>query len=70
VGVHNFCNIKSIMVDTGTKPSEAHWYPYTKEKYSLLVGVLDAHARGGIGGLLTLITSALKIDGLLKKQKL
>lgn len=70
VGVHNFCNIKSIMVDTGTKPSEAHWYPYSKEKYALLVGVLDAHARGGLGGLMTLLLSALKIESLLKKQKL
>lgn len=70
VGVHNFCNIKSVMVDTGTKPSEAHWYPYTREKYQLLVGVLDAHARGGLGGMLTILGSALKLEGLLKKQKL
>jgi acyl-CoA reductase-like NAD-dependent aldehyde dehydrogenase len=70
VGVHNFCNIKSVMVDTGTKPSEAHWYPYTKEKYNVLVGVIDAHTKGGIGGLIKVLLSALKLESLLKKQKL
>lgn len=70
VGVHNFCNIKSVMVDTGTKPSEAHWYPYSREKYAVLSEVLAANAAGGIGGLARLIGSALKLESLLKKQKL
>lgn len=70
VGVHNFCNIKSIMVDTGTKPSEAHWYPYTKEKYGTLSSVLDAHAAGGIGGFIRILMCALKLESLMKKQKL
>jgi len=70
VGVHNFCNIKSVMVDTGSKASEAHWYPYTSEKFAVLITVLDAHARGGIGGLVKILLSALKLESLMKKQKL
>ncbi len=70
VGVHNFCNIKSVMVDTGTKISEAHWYPYTKEKYALLRGVLDIQAQGGLGGLIKLLLTGLKLESLVKSQKL
>lgn len=70
VGVHNFSNIKSVMVDTGTKPSEAHWYPYSPEKLALLRGILDASMQGGAAGLAKILSSALKIESLLKKQKL
>lgn len=69
VGLHNFCNIKAVMIDPGKKPSEAHWYPYTEEKYAVLGSVLDAQGQGGIVGLLRLALAGLKTESLIKKHR-
>ncbi len=70
VGLHNFCNIKSIMVDGGKKPTEGHWYPYSHEKYNLLAKVIDDLAVGGLGGLIRLLGTGSKLDGHIKKNTL
>jgi acyl-CoA reductase-like NAD-dependent aldehyde dehydrogenase len=70
VGVHNFCNIKSIMVDKGGKCSEAHWYPYTPEKYAALSNVINIAKDTGLVHLIKLALQGLKLEGLIKKQKL
>lgn len=70
VGLHNFCNIKSVMVDPGKKDSEGHWYPYTKEKFQALSDVIAAQEQGGIGGFIKLAITGMKLDKLVKQQRL
>lgn len=71
IGLHAFCNVKSVMIDKGSKESEANWYPYTKEKYQAFLDVVDAvFGRGGIPGLLRAALCGMRLDGLVKKQKL
>lgn len=70
VGLHNFCNIKAIMVDPGKKNAEGHWYPYSKTKYDLLAGVIDCLSIGGMGGLLKLLGVGSKLDKVVAKDTL
>ncbi|MBI2435204.1 MAG: aldehyde dehydrogenase family protein [Candidatus Hydrogenedentes bacterium] len=62
VGLRNFCNIKSIIVDKGKKKKEAHWYPYTAEKYRLFQQVLSAMGQHGLSKWLRLIKAGLRLD--------
>jgi acyl-CoA reductase-like NAD-dependent aldehyde dehydrogenase len=71
IGLHNFCNVKSIMIDKGKKNSEANWYPYTREKYQVLLKVVDAlFGQGGAAGLVKAGLCGMKLDGLVKKQRI
>ncbi|GMV93784.1 MAG: aldehyde dehydrogenase [Candidatus Hydrogenedentota bacterium] len=68
-GLHSFSNIKSIMIDSGSK-YEPHWFPYTKEKYSLFSKLLDAVYDGGTLWLLKTIQVGMKLEAHVKKNKL
>jgi len=68
VGVHNFCNIKSIMVDSGKKPTEAHWYPYTRPKFNALSKVIDYIGPLNPQKLAGLALTGLKLEKLMKKD--
>lgn len=71
VGLHNFCNIKSVMVDPAKKDAEANWYPYTTEKYQAFLQVVEAgFGIGGVVGLIKLALAGMKLDGLVKKYKI
>jgi len=70
VGLHSFCNIKSVMVDKGTKNSEANWYPYTEEKYRLLERVIDTAFERRADAFLKLALTGLKLDSLSRRQTL
>lgn len=41
-GLYSFCNVKSVMIDKGSLRSEFHWYPYSRQKYTLFSALLDA----------------------------
>ena len=68
-GLHSFSNIKSIMIDTGSKV-EPHWYPYSREKYVLFSKLLDAVYGGGPFWLLKTLLVGMKLEGHVKKNKL
>lgn len=69
LGLHTFCNIKAIIIDKQSSKIESHWYPFTKEKYSLLSNLMQsffARSRNWI----KFVGSALPIDTIGNKQKL
>lgn len=68
-GLHSFSNIKSIMIDSGSK-YEPHWFPYTKEKYTLFSKLLDAVYDGGALWLIKTILVGMKLEAHVKKNKL
>lgn len=68
VGLHGFCNIKSVMIDPGKKDNEANWYPYTQEKYRIFSAIV-ASAFNGLPGLPGLLLNGLKMDSLVKRLK-
>ncbi|HSO86404.1 MAG TPA: aldehyde dehydrogenase family protein [Draconibacterium sp.] len=35
IGLHSFCNIKSVLIDKDSSKIESNWFPYTKEKYEM-----------------------------------
>jgi delta 1-pyrroline-5-carboxylate dehydrogenase len=35
IGLHSFCNIKSVLIDKDSSKIESNWFPYTKKKYEL-----------------------------------
>jgi acyl-CoA reductase-like NAD-dependent aldehyde dehydrogenase len=35
IGLHTFCNIKSVLIDKDSSKIESNWFPYTKEKYAM-----------------------------------
>ncbi|MBI2421895.1 MAG: aldehyde dehydrogenase family protein [Candidatus Hydrogenedentes bacterium] len=67
VGLHTFCNMKSVMTDKGAKNAELNWYPYTPEKYQLFLKIVDVAFLGGLTGLLKLAPVGMKADSLVKK---
>ncbi len=68
-GLHGFSNIKSIMIDSGSK-FELHWFPYTREKYALFSKLLDAVYDGGPLWLIKALVVGLKLESHVKKNKL
>lgn len=35
IGLHGFCNVKSVLIDKNSSKIESNWFPYTKTKYDL-----------------------------------
>jgi acyl-CoA reductase-like NAD-dependent aldehyde dehydrogenase len=70
VGLHNFCNIKSVMIDPAKKDAEANWYPYSPEKYQTFLRVVEVGFSGGLAGLGKLALAGMKLDGIVKKYKI
>ncbi|MBM3288538.1 MAG: aldehyde dehydrogenase family protein [Candidatus Hydrogenedentes bacterium] len=68
-GLHSFSHIKSVIVDGGGK-IEPHWFPYSKEKYALLSGLLDVlHGKTGLAKMLGLMSIDGKLRALTKKGR-
>ncbi len=42
IGLHSFCNVKSVLIDKNSSKIESNWYPYTKEKYGLFSKMTEA----------------------------
>ena len=40
IGLHSFCNIKSVLIDKNSAKIESNWFPYTKEKYKLFPNMM------------------------------
>ncbi|MEX0812804.1 MAG: aldehyde dehydrogenase family protein [Chitinophagales bacterium] len=42
-GLTTFSNVKSVLTDKQGSTIEAHWYPFTKNKFDLLTDLMDAY---------------------------
>lgn len=68
-GLQTFCYTKSILVDKQGTVIEPHWYPFTKEKYTLLIDLMTslfAKKKNWIKFAMT----GLKVDSIGTKQKI
>jgi aldehyde dehydrogenase (NAD+) len=41
IGLHSFCNIKSVLIDKNSSKIESNWFPYTKEKYVMFSNMME-----------------------------
>lgn len=41
LGLHSFCNVKSVLIDKDSGKIEANWYPYTRAKYRLFSAMME-----------------------------
>jgi len=62
LGLHTFCNVKSVLIDKDSAKIEANWYPYTAEKYRLFDAMTKHHFTPGLGSFVKFLLSALKLE--------
>lgn len=48
MGLHTFCNVKSVLIDKNSANIESNWYPYTKEKYAMFSKMTDGLFSGSL----------------------
>jgi aldehyde dehydrogenase (NAD+) len=64
IGLHSFCNIKSVLIDKDSSKIESNWFPYTKEKYvmfsNMMVGLFT-------GSWIKFALSGLKMESYSNK---
>lgn len=68
-GLLSFVNVKSILIDKQSSIIEAHWYPHTKTKYTLLTSLiifLFSRSRN----LIKFATVGMKLDKIGSKEKI
>ena len=41
IGLHSFCNVKSVLIDKNSSKIESNWFPYTKEKYVMFSNMME-----------------------------
>ena len=68
-GLHAFSNIKAVLEDKQSKLIEAHWYPYTQNKFNLLVTIMDS-LFGKTKKWLKVASTGMKLDKVGNKEKL
>lgn len=69
-GLHAFSNIKSILLDRNSGRLEPYWYPYSREKLTLLSRILENVMQGGPIGVLKTLVTALKLELLNRRKRL
>ena len=69
-GLYSFSNIKSIMMEPQSNKLEAHWFPYSKEKYEAASALIAAAFTPGPMRIINTALAGLKLEGLAKKNRL
>jgi len=69
-GLHSFSHIKAVVIDKDGAPPDPHWYPYSAKKFGLLVKLIDTLFGEGSLKLARLLPTALKLQGMAKKESL
>lgn len=70
LGLHAFCNVKSVLIDKDSKKLEANWYPYTTEKYRAFERLIDAlFGTTGLKRLVRFAIAGLKLENVAKKPR-
>jgi acyl-CoA reductase-like NAD-dependent aldehyde dehydrogenase len=67
IGLHSFCNIKSVLIDKNSSKIESNWFPYTKEKYKLFSDLTINLFSAGVGSFLKFLISGLKLESYSNK---
>lgn len=63
LGLHTFCNVKSVLVDKDSDKVEVNWYPYTAEKYRLFSELMDVlFSGGGMRNLPRILRAGMKLE--------
>ena len=70
IGLHAFSNIKSILVDRNSGRLEPYWYPYSREKLTLLSRILESVTQGGLAGILKTLAAAIKLEFQNRRERL
>lgn len=66
-GFRAFQQSKSILIDQNSAKIEAHWYPYTPEKFAVFSRMMHGWARGGVSGLWQFIWNGLQLESLARR---
>jgi acyl-CoA reductase-like NAD-dependent aldehyde dehydrogenase len=69
-GLYSFSNIKSIMVEPQSNKLEVNWFPYSPEKYEAASKLIEAAFTPAPLRVLKIALAGLKLEGLVKKQRL
>ena len=64
IGLHSFCNIKSVLIDKNSSKIESNWFPYTKEKYAMFSKMTEGLFTGS---LIKFALSGLKMESYSNK---
>jgi len=67
-GFDAFSNSKSVIMNPASSNVEAHWFPFTTEKYNLFKKLLDAlFKKKGIAKFVSMALIAMKLEGYANK---
>ncbi len=67
LGLHAFCNVKSVLIDKDSAKIEANWYPYTREKYRLFTEMMVNLFSGGVRSMAQFARAGMKLESYSKK---
>jgi len=62
IGLHSFCNIKSVLIDKDSAKIESNWFPYTKKKYELFSDLTVNLFSAGLRSFIRFLVSGLKLE--------
>jgi aldehyde dehydrogenase (NAD+) len=62
IGLHSFCNIKSVLIDKDSSKIESNWFPYTRKKYTLFSDLTVNLFSDGILSFMKFLISGLKLE--------
>lgn len=69
-GLYSFSNIKSIMIEPQSNKLEVNWFPYSQSKYEAGSKLIEAAFTPHPLKILRIALAGLKLEGLVKKQRL
>lgn len=62
MGIHSFCNIKSVLIDANSSKIESNWFPYTSDKYKLFSKMTVGLYSNGIASFIQFLLAGLKLE--------
>lgn len=69
MGLHSFCNVKSVLIDKDGDKIEANWFPYTRRKYELFTAMTVNHFTDGPAAFVRFLRSALSLESYANKHR-
>ena len=67
IGLHTFCNVKSVLIDKDSGKIEANWFPYTRRKYELFSEMTVNFFSAGPAAFARFLRAALKLESYSNK---
>ncbi len=67
IGLHSFCNVKSVLIDKDSSKIESNWFPYTRKKYELFSDLTVNLFSSGLGSFIKFLISGLKLESYSNK---